>query len=776
MSRYYRVKTLMLKGEKGETGYSISNIQMNDDYTLTITIENGMQFNTPPIRGEKGEQGTGIRSVELRDDYSLLFTLDDGETLETTAILGKEFENIRKLEASATSASKIATNASTSASASAQSAKNASQSATNAQESASNASTSADTATSKATEASASATKAKECEMNAKLSETNASNSAKEAEASAVNAKTSENKAKEYANNLQNSTEAINQLKEDLNANTKADARTNRSLTALWDLNKGISYRFESDVTKAYQKQIPSGAKLGAVNKIGGRTIVYNQLFTTENYDSDNLKITYADNVITINGSISNNWINFSPLGENLNIVAKFYIKMTIIKNDGKLSFNYGWLNRSCYTDSISTGSSSAIYNQTTSELEKGPSTGISWADSLGSVTFNDVKIKIMIVNLTKMFGSGNEPSTVEEFEAMFPNDYYAYNEGELMSMSVNEVDSVGKNYFDFSKIKMGSLVDYDKQTITIPHDKYSVGGIQTLRELCPNITPGTYVLSMNRSNPKSANFIYLIGYGNSITINRPIELTNKHLNSKIALYNANNAEVENVISNIQIEKATTATTYSPYTKATYTIPQAILNLDGYGWGVGTAYNYVDFENKKYYKCVGRYVVTGDEYYMSNENLGYIGNNSSNAYFVKNIGHKPSPYESCISNKLKRIAYCWSVDSAYNTMEFNGEQIHIRILNSELGITSETSPSEVASAVKKYCKGLYDKGDPIIIYYELAEPVVTDISDIIGDTLQEPFKVESGGSLTFKNVNGDGYKLAVPSDIQYVVSLKEVTS
>lgn len=61
MSKYYRVKTLMLKGQKGDTGYGISKVQMNDDYTLTITIENGMHFNTPPIRGEKGEQGTGIR-------------------------------------------------------------------------------------------------------------------------------------------------------------------------------------------------------------------------------------------------------------------------------------------------------------------------------------------------------------------------------------------------------------------------------------------------------------------------------------------------------------------------------------------------------------------------------------------------------------------------------------------------------------------------------------------------------------------------------------------
>lgn len=273
MSRYYRVKTLMLKGEKGDTGYSITNIQMNDDYTLTITIENGMHFNTPPIRGEKGERGACIRSVELRDDYSLLFTLDNGETLETTAILGKEFENIRTLEASASSASKIATsasasasasaqsasqasisasesarNASTSASASAQSATNASQSATNAQVSASSASTSAGTATSKATEASTLATKAKESETNAKLSETNASNSATEAKASAVNAKASETKAEEYANNLQNSTETISKLNDALVNQKKAISElSDKKITKFYAGNLGETHIADSD-------------------------------------------------------------------------------------------------------------------------------------------------------------------------------------------------------------------------------------------------------------------------------------------------------------------------------------------------------------------------------------------------------------------------------------------------------------------------------------------------------------------------------------------------
>lgn len=201
--------TFTFKFYNGERGYGISNVQLNDDYTLTVTLENGLHFNTPSIRGEKGEQGTGIQSVELRDDYSLLFTLENGKTLETTTILGKEFENIRKLEASASSASKSAIEASISASTSAQTA----------EAKANEASTSATTASQKAEEASTSATKANQSETNAKQSETNASNSANEAKAS--------------ADSVANVVSDVSQLKSDITANTtninknKTDIATN---------------------------------------------------------------------------------------------------------------------------------------------------------------------------------------------------------------------------------------------------------------------------------------------------------------------------------------------------------------------------------------------------------------------------------------------------------------------------------------------------------------------------------------------------------------------
>ena len=47
------------------------------------------------------------------------------------------------------------------------------------------------------------------------------------------------------------------------------------------------------------------------------------------------------------------------------------------------------------------------------------------------------------------MYGSGNEPATVAEFEALFPLDYYDYNPGQVINMAVENIKTVGFNQWD---------------------------------------------------------------------------------------------------------------------------------------------------------------------------------------------------------------------------------------------------------------------------------------------------------------------------------------
>ena len=42
--------------------------------------------------------------------------------------------------------------------------------------------------------------------------------------------------------------------------------------------------------------------------------------------------------------------------------------------------------------------------------------------------TFNNYVVKPQFFDLTEMYGAGNEPTTVEQFRADFPNELYDYN------------------------------------------------------------------------------------------------------------------------------------------------------------------------------------------------------------------------------------------------------------------------------------------------------------------------------------------------------------
>lgn len=541
-----------------------------------------------------------------------------------------------------------------------------------------------------------------------------------EANASAVNAKASEDKAKEYADNLQASTDDISQLKEDLVANTKEDAKTKRSLSALWDLNNGISYRFEVDSEKAYQKKVLSGAKLGSVNKVGGKTIVLNQMFNHEAIKSvTSAGVTFTNNgdgTYTANGVPTENVY----LSNIINIIKDhtYYIRSLTTAGSGVTYKAY----------ITGSGTFNNLVDYGSGAIGKAKSSGNAYFIPLyivKGVTVNDLKIVPQVYDLTKMFGSGNEPSTTQEVEAMFPNDYYAYNEGELMSMSVNDVDVVGKNifeceHFSCSGFKDGNSLDLSNaygtsinstepsNRVTVTQSKIGQEDLNTSYMngyFCVAFKPFSLnkecvfsfdVIPSNKliSNPK---IIVLMNGNKSINVESAQDLQigkrcklyfNLEVNDKELRYiEIRNSGISGIFENFQIEEGSINTSYSPYTKKSYPIPQSIQNLDGYGWSAGTAYNYVDFENKKYYKCVDKRA------YQSND------------------------------------------DTDSNV------------------ITDGTNT-----------------------YYELAEPIVTDISELIGDTFQEPFEVESDGSLTFKNTNGDGYQIAVPSGIQYTVALSEVNT
>lgn len=64
-------------------------------------------------------------------------------------------------------------------------------------------------------------------------------------------------------------------------------------------------------------------------------------------------------------------------------------------------------------------------------------------------VSGEDYDFYLNLFDLTAMFGAGNEPSTVAEFEALYPLSYYPYDAGSLLSVNMKGIETVGFNQWD---------------------------------------------------------------------------------------------------------------------------------------------------------------------------------------------------------------------------------------------------------------------------------------------------------------------------------------
>lgn len=71
------------------------------------------------------------------------------------------------------------------------------------------------------------------------------------------------------------------------------------------------------------------------------------------------------------------------------------------------------------------------------------------------------------LYDLTAMFGAGNEPSTVEEFEALYPLPYYAYDAGTLKHVNMTGIESTGFNLLDPARIAALDSVTQSGDTFT---------------------------------------------------------------------------------------------------------------------------------------------------------------------------------------------------------------------------------------------------------------------------------------------------------------------
>ncbi|MBD8912609.1 MAG: hypothetical protein EGR82_02920 [Ruminococcus bicirculans] len=193
---------------------------------------------------------------------------------------------------------------------------------------------------------------------------------------------------------------------------------------------------------------------------------------------------------------------------------------------------------------------------------------------------------------------------------------------------------------------------------------------------------------------------------------------------------------------------------FTPYHSTAHKISEAIRNLPGYGWSAGTARNYVDYENKKYYQCV-QSVDLGTLTWTKGESVSFKTHHLAGQKLTKSYSIAPNFICPKYSTKTQNESWGKTSITGISATSNVGGYIYV----------NDTSYTD-ATAFKQAMQG-------VMLYYELETPIVTDISNLIDDDFLRNVEVESGGSITFKNGN-DNYHIPVPSEEEYVVKLSEV--
>lgn len=176
-----------------------------------------------------------------------------------------------------------------------------------------------------------------------------------------------------------------------------------------------------------------------------------------------------------------------------------------------------------------------------------------------------------------------------------------------------------------------------------------------------------------------------------------------------------------------------------------YPIPDTIKALPGYGWSAGTAKNWVDYENKRYIQCVDS-VDLGTLNWVAGESVSFKTHHLAGQKLTKS--YSIAPNFICPKYSTKTQNESWgktSITGISATLNVGG-YIYV----------NDTFYTD-ATAFKQAMQG-------VMLYYELANPIITDISSLIDDDFLRNVEVEAGGSITFKNDNGDSYRIPVPNE------------
>ena len=297
---------------------------------------------------------------------------------------------------------------------------------------------------------------------------------------------------------------------------------------------------------------------VAVIDKVKGNSVVWNQLIGTHNtakLNSTVAGVTISTNTYesvreyTLNGTATEDPI-FSPIAT---VQAN---KPSVINGHKYLIF------------SVSTSGAFCQWkrNEDDAELLRSNGANIITATTNGTLRFNircdagtefkNEKYIPRIIDLTQMFGAGNEPTTYEEFLQRKPKvaDEYAYNEGTIVNNKVEGCRTVGFNQFN---------PNVETEYIDVTGKSGSKRYVKRFKAL-----PGTYFIkSIDKGNVYVKSVINgVYSPARALNINETITLDSY---GEIWIYSETEATINSVANDICVNFSDPAINgqYFPYEK-----------------------------------------------------------------------------------------------------------------------------------------------------------------------------------------------------------------
>lgn len=529
---------------------------------------------------------------------------------------------------------------------------------------------------------------------------------------------------------------------------------TERKLDAYIKMGQGIIYDFQSDSADG-DKVVPTGAKQASVQMWGGKSVVWNQNADVYARSNNGISWTNENGLIHIVGTATGNLIAQQAIRPFKLIIGH----------------KYRLINRTGWTIAVRIAENAELANSVSWSATNGfliasnADKPYGYCNIYQNVNIGDTYdfvSQIAFIDLTAMgiddITSVDDPRIkwIEAYAEAHPE----YNAGSIVSADVESIIEHGRNLYEgFDSFGMINTTEtaqrYGKRYI-------GLGG-------------KTVIVSYKCSTPLTTGvFCYKTVvngvYGTVYQLDKLINTINVPADADLIVFfgtttkdSAWNFVVQYGINDIQIAVGTSALPYSPYRKNAHPIPNAIRQLDGYGWSVGQYNNYIEqtADGKwLYHKNVGKYTFALYDGWTRAANNVYYSAPTSGITTLLN-----SPVKGNINNNeiavLSADAVClpWSQMSAYTSNAFairqDGANAYFRV--------KYFGDEDTVDAVSAYVNGK--------TVYVIIPETITDVTDLMSDALKE-FEVESGGTITFDNDS----LLSVPNRVEYLIALNEVVS